>query len=79
MGKGLNVNDPNEHNQESEDQKSKHWWYLLLLLPFIGLMYPPLYAFDAPRFIGIPFFYWYQMLWLFLTAGLTTIVFRATR
>lgn len=42
-------------------------------------MYPPLYAFDAPRFIGMPFFYWYQILWLFVTAGLTTIVYRATR
>lgn len=55
------------------------WWYLLLLLPFLGLLYPPLYAFEEPRLIGIPFFYWYQLAWLFITAALTTIVFRATR
>jgi hypothetical protein len=24
-------------------------WYLLLLLPFIGLLWPPFYAKDAPR------------------------------
>lgn len=73
------MSDDQGSNRSPEEQKSKRWWYLLLLLPFIGLLYPPLYAFDAPRFIGMPFFYWYQILWLFVTAGLTTIVFRATR
>lgn len=66
-------------NRRSNEQRSKRWWYLLLLLPFIGLLYPPLYAFEEPRLIGMPFFYWYQILWLFITAGLTTIVYRATR
>ncbi len=63
----------------SGDQRSKRWWYLLLLLPFVGLLFPPMYAFVEPRLFGFPFFYWYQLLWLFITAGLTTIVFRATR
>jgi hypothetical protein len=54
-------------------------WYLLLAIPFFALLYPPLYAHENPHFIGIPFFYWYQIAWLFLTAGITTFVYRKTR
>jgi hypothetical protein len=54
-----------------------YWW--LLLLPFLALLYPPLYAHDSPRVFGIPFFYWYQAVWLVLTAGITTLVYRKTR
>ena len=53
-------------------------WYLLLLLPFIGLLWPPFYAKDAPRLGGFPFFYWYQFLWVLLGAGLTGVVYWAT-
>ena len=35
-------------------------WYLLLALPFLGLLYPPLYATEDPELLGFPFFYWYQ-------------------
>lgn len=54
-------------------------WYWLLLLPFVGLLYPPLYAHMDPRIAGIPFFYWYQGVWLVLTAVITTVVYRRTR
>lgn len=54
-------------------------WYWLLLLPFAALLVPPLYAHDSPRVFGIPFFYWYQFVWLILTAGITTLVYRRTR
>ena len=53
-------------------------WYLLLLLPFIGLLWPPLYARQTPRLAGFPFFYWYQFLWVLLGAGLTGLVYWAT-
>jgi hypothetical protein len=32
-------------------------WYLLLLLSFAGLLYPPLYATEDPELFGFPFFY----------------------
>ena len=54
-------------------------WYLLLLLPFIGLLYPPLYATEDPQLFGFPFFYWYQFAWVPLTAGITYFVYRKTR
>jgi uncharacterized protein DUF3311 len=54
-------------------------WYLLLLPPFLGLLYPPLYAKNAPELFGFPFFYWYQFLWVPITALLTWIVYRKVR
>ena len=75
------MDDPNANgrNRETSNGGSKNWWYLLLLVPFVALMYPPLYAFDEPRIGGVPFFYWYQLLWLFLSAGIVTTVYRLTR
>jgi hypothetical protein len=53
-------------------------WYWLLLLPFLALLYPPLYSHLTPRIFGIPFFYWYQAVWLVITAAITTVVYRRT-
>jgi len=69
---------PGDRRQNGRRSR-RQWWYALLILPFIGLLFPPLYAFEEPRLFGVPFFYWYQFLWLLLTAGLTAIVYRATR
>jgi hypothetical protein len=54
-------------------------WYLLLLLPYIGLLWVPWYAKSEPQLWGIPFFYWYQFLWVFITMLLTEFVYRRTR
>jgi hypothetical protein len=61
-----------------ERQGASRAWYLLLLLPFIGLLWPPFYAKDAPRLGGFPFFYWYQFLWVLVAAVITAIVYWAT-
>lgn len=58
---------------------TSHRWYWLLLLPFLALLYPPLYAHLTPRIFGFPFFYWYQGVWLVITAAITTFVYRRTR
>jgi len=55
--------------------KERRWFLLLLLIPFIVLLWPPLYNTYEPTFFDIPFFYWYQMLWIILTALLTIIVY----
>ncbi len=62
-------------NQDAERRGSR-WWLLLLLLPFIGLLYPPLYSRLEPELWGIPFFIWYQFLWVFITVGITALVYR---
>jgi hypothetical protein len=50
-------------------------WYLLLVIPFLGLLYPPLYSRDDPELFGFPFFYWYQLAWVPVTAALTFLVY----
>jgi len=53
-------------------------YYLLLLLP-LALLWVPSYNRIEPALYGIPFFYWYQMAWIPLTAFLTWIVHRLER
>jgi hypothetical protein len=45
-------------------RRTGRWTHLLLLLPFIGLLYPPFYARLEPRLSGVPFFIWYQFAWI---------------
>ena len=55
------------------------WWYLLLVLPFAGLLIVPIYAHKTPELFGFPFFYWYQFAWVIVAALLTIFVYKATR
>jgi hypothetical protein len=55
-----------------------NWWYLLLLVQFVGTLWVPFYNSVEPAWAGIPFFYWYQMLMVFIGAGITAIVYFAT-
>ena len=57
------------------ERKSRPWALLLLLIPFIVLLWPPFYNYRQPDFIGIPFFYWFQLLWIIITAILTAVVY----
>ena len=52
---------------------------LLLILPAVGTLVPIFYNRRGPELFAIPFFYWYQLLWVPLTVGLLVIVYRATR
>ncbi len=58
-------------------RKGRSWLLLLLILPFIVLMWPPFYNFREPAFIGVPFFYWFQLLWVVITAVITAVVYFA--
>ncbi len=59
-------------------RRSHGWGYLLLLLPFIALLAVSTYNRQAPDLGGIPFFYWYQFLWVIVTAAIMVVVFRLT-
>jgi len=48
----------------------------LLLLPFIGLLWVPFFNREMPPLFGMPFFYWYQFLWIPITSFLTWLVYR---
>ncbi len=54
-------------------------WYWLLMLPVLGLAFPAFYAKTDPTLFGFPFFYWYQFAWLFISAGVTGLVYWMTR
>jgi membrane protein implicated in regulation of membrane protease activity len=49
---------------------------VLLLIAIVMPLMVPLYAKEDPTFAGIPFFFWYQFLWIPVTALLTTICYR---
>jgi hypothetical protein len=53
--------------------------YALLVLPFVGTLIPPLYNHAAPALFGMPFFYWYQLLWVIVTSALLGLFIAATR
>jgi Protein of unknown function (DUF3311) len=60
-------------------RRAWRWWYLLFVIQFVGVLWPPFYNRAEPTLIGMPFFYWYQLLWVIIGAILTAIVYFATR
>ncbi|QNE75039.1 DUF3311 domain-containing protein [Streptomyces finlayi] len=48
---------------------------LCLIAPFVAMLWVDSYAKVDPTFIGIPFFYWYQMLWVFVSTALTMVAY----
>jgi Protein of unknown function (DUF3311) len=57
---------------------ARRWLYLLLLAPFVGLLWPPFYAKEDPRLGDFPFFYWYQFLWVLIGVAVTALVYLST-
>ena len=61
---------------EKPRSKAALW---LLIIPYIGLLWPAIYNVREPSLFGFPFFYWYQFLWVPITATLTWIAYRSVR
>jgi hypothetical protein len=58
-----------------QNSGNKTGWKLLLILPYLGLCIPALYARATPTLYGFPFFYWYQFLWVVLTSALLGLIY----
>ena len=58
---------------------NKRLWYWLLVLPFAATLVPSFYAHNAPEFLGFPFFYWYQIVWIVLAALIVFFLYLVTR
>jgi hypothetical protein len=43
---------------------------LLLIVPVVALLLVPTYTKARPVLWGFPFFYWYQLLWMFIEAAM---------
>jgi Protein of unknown function (DUF3311) len=62
--------------QKTPTSRSRTGWKLLLLLPFLGLCFPQIYAKATPALFGFPFFYWYQFAWVILASAIMGLVYR---
>ncbi|MEU4483416.1 DUF3311 domain-containing protein [Streptomyces purpurascens] len=49
---------------------------LCLIAPFVAMLWVGSYAKTDPAFIGIPFFYWYQMAWVLISTALTMTAYK---
>lgn len=47
-----------------------------LLAPFVAMLWVGSYTKTDPTFIGMPFFYWYQMLWVVISTALTMTAYK---
>jgi hypothetical protein len=68
-----------ESMKPTPSTRSFNPWYLLLLLPYLGLCFPGFYARATPTLFGFPFFYWYQFSWVALASLLIAIVYKKTK
>ncbi|MDF9787077.1 DUF3311 domain-containing protein [Polynucleobacter sphagniphilus] len=61
--------------------KSGGWHpiWLILLLPYIALLWLPFYNQAMPNVLGFPFFYWYQFIWVPLTSLLIYVVYKVAK
>lgn len=51
-------------------------WYLLLATPWLSTFWVASYNRVEPALFGMPFFYWYQLLWVIISSVLVAIVFK---
>jgi hypothetical protein len=52
---------------------------LLLLIPLIAMLWVSSYNRVEPTLAGVPFFYWYQLLWILIGAAIIGLVYRLER
>jgi hypothetical protein len=69
----------NRQIEHMDDRSPLRLIWLLLLVPYVGLLWVPFYNARTPEFWGFPFFYWYQLIWVPITAALTWLVYRSMR
>lgn len=57
-------------------RKLKAVHFILLAIPCIAVLVVPWFNTIEPRLFGIPFFYWWQMLWVPLSSLFIAIVYK---
>jgi hypothetical protein len=66
----------NTTNAPAASKPARHNRSWLLIIPFVAMLVPPLFNYREPSIAGVPFYYWYQLLWIPMTAFLTWIAYR---
>lgn len=59
--------------------RSVLWARLLLLIPFVAMLWVSSYDSVEPSVAGIPFFYWYQLAWVIIGAVIIGVVYVVER
>ena len=69
---------PSPQNDEARrtTRASSRRYRYLLILPYLALCFPALYARATPALFGFPFFYWYQFAWVILASALIFLAYR---
>jgi hypothetical protein len=49
--------------------------YALLLAECLVILIPSVYGRAAPKLLGIPFFYWFQLAWIIVAMVVTAIAY----
>lgn len=65
----------NDRDSGSNGRGGAIW--LLLLVPFL-VLFVPLYNKLEPTLFGFPFFYWFQLGWIFVSMIITAVVYYGT-
>jgi hypothetical protein len=71
--------DAGKSNSSSKGNSSSRRWLWLLLLPWIAMIWVPSYNKVEPTLWDFPFFYWYQLAWVLISAGITALVYHKTK
>ena len=68
-----------DDRDEHKPVKPVLWARLLFVLQFVAMLWVSSYNRIEPMVAGIPFYYWYQLLWILIAAVLIGIVYRVER
>jgi hypothetical protein len=74
-GFGYSLEKNMDHNEQPAKRRYSKWWLLPLVLPYIALCFPQIYARATPQLFGFPFFYWYQLAWVVLASTIMGVVY----
>lgn len=58
--------------------RKRRWLIPVIFVPFIGVLWVPFFNTVEPTLGGVPFFYWYQLMWIGISAVLTIVVYLLT-
>jgi hypothetical protein len=50
-----------------------------IIAPFVGVLWIPSYNSWNPTVLAVPYFYWYQLLWVVITAVLMVVAFQTVK
>ena len=67
------------HDEEHRPVRRVLWARVLLVLPFVAMLWVSSYNSAEPMIAAIPFFYWYQLLWILIGAALIALVYALER